>query len=157
MKQCQKPALNEGVAIPHGKSATVSEPAFAVARLTRPVADWPTMDGEDQVELVFLLAVPERDDEGHLRLLSSLSTALMNEENIAALKEADSVQAFLARLDCAETTQNYEVVNDTGKSVIVITACSAGIAHTYMAAEALEKAGAARGITVFSEKQGRRN
>ncbi|POP41304.1 PTS fructose transporter subunit IIABC [Superficieibacter electus] len=146
--------FEQGIAIPHGKSDTVIHPAFAVARLTRPVEDWPTMDGEDKVDLVFLLAVPEQDDAGHLRLLSALSTALMNEENVLALKQAQSTAEFLSLLDSAETTQSHSLVNDTGKSIIVITSCSAGIAHTYMAAEALEKAGAACGVTVYSEKQG---
>lgn len=146
--------FEQGIAIPHGKSPTVLQPAFAVARLTKPVADWPTMDGEDQVDLVFLLAVPEKDDEGHLRLLSTLSTALMDEANVAALKKADSVAAFLATLDGVNNTPAKPVLPASSQSIIVITACSAGIAHTYMAAEALEKAGAARGITMLCEKQG---
>ncbi|ROU15915.1 PTS fructose transporter subunit IIABC [Kluyvera ascorbata] len=146
--------FEQGVAIPHGKSPTVKQPAFAAVRLTHPVDDWPTMDGEDKVSLVFLLAVPFGDDAGHLRLLSSLSLALMDENNVAALKKASTVDAFLALLDNHESVGEKKLVNDSGKSLIVITSCSAGIAHTYMAAEALEKAGAARGIRIFSEKQG---
>lgn len=146
--------FEQGVAIPHGKSPVVKEPAFAVARLVRPVDDWPTMDGEDKVSLVFLLAVPLGDDAGHLRLLSTLSLALMDEQNVASLKTAPTVDAFLNRLDNHDSASEKTLINDSGKSLIVITSCSAGIAHTYMAAEALEKAGAARGIRVYSEKQG---
>lgn len=146
--------FEQGVAIPHGKSPTVTQPAFAAVRLTHPIDDWPTMDGEDKVSLVFLLAVPSGDDDGHLRLLSTLSLALMDESNVAALKTAPTADAFLALLDNHNTTHEKTLVNDSGRSLIVITSCSAGIAHTYMAAEALEKAGAARGIRIFSEKQG---
>lgn len=146
--------FEQGVAIPHGKSPTVRQPAFAAVRLAHPVDDWPTMDGEDKVSLVFLLAVPSGDDAGHLRLLSSLSLALMDENNVQALKAAATVDEFLALLDNHAPTNEKTLLNDSGKSLIVITSCSAGIAHTYMAAEALEKAGAARGIRIFSEKQG---
>lgn len=146
--------FEQGIAIPHGKSPVVTQPAFAAVRLKRPVDDWPTMDGEDKVSLVFLLAVPLGDDAGHLRLLSSLSLALMDEENVAGLKAAPTVEAFLALLDSHDTNTEKTLANDSGQSLIVITSCSAGIAHTYMAAEALEKAGAARGIRVYSEKQG---
>ncbi|POT56014.1 PTS fructose transporter subunit IIABC [Citrobacter amalonaticus] len=146
--------FEQGIAIPHGKSPVVNQPAFAAVRLTHPVDDWPTMDGEDKVSLVFLLAVPLGDDDGHLRLLSTLSLALMDEQNVTALKQASTVEDFLAHLDNHDATAEKNIVNDSGKSLIVITSCSAGIAHTYMAAEALEKAGAARGIRVFSEKQG---
>lgn len=146
--------FEQGVAIPHGKSPVVLQPAFAAVRLTRPVDDWPTMDGEDKVSLVFLLAVPLGDDASHLRLLSTLSLALMDENNVMALKSASTIETFLSLLDTHETTAEKTLVNDSEKSLIVLTSCSAGIAHTYMAAEALEKAGAARGIRVYSEKQG---
>lgn len=146
--------FEQGVAIPHGKSAVVARPAFAVARVTQPVRDWPTMDGEDQVELIFLLAVPFGDDAGHLRLLSTLSLSLMDEQRVAALKAAATVEDFLTLLDDTNTSRASAPVTAGGQSLIVITSCPAGIAHTYMAAEALEKAGAARGIQVWSEKQG---
>ncbi|WJD50896.1 fructose-specific PTS transporter subunit EIIC [Enterobacter sp. PGRG2] len=146
--------FEQGIAIPHGKSAVVARPAFAVARVTQPVRDWPTMDGEDQVELIFLLAVPFGDDAGHLRLLSTLSLSLMDEQRVAALKAAATVEDFLTLLDDTNTSRASTPVTAGGQSLIVITSCPAGIAHTYMAAEALEKAGAARGIQVWSEKQG---
>lgn len=145
--------FEQGVAIPHGKSAVVARPAFAVARVTQPVRDWPTMDGEEQVELIFLLAVPFGDDAGHLRLLSTLSLSLMDEQRVAALKAA-TVEDFLTLLDDTNASRASTPVTAGGQSLIVITSCPAGIAHTYMAAEALEKAGAARGIQVWSEKQG---
>ncbi|MGL4725026.1 MAG: fructose-specific PTS transporter subunit EIIC [Scandinavium sp.] len=153
-EQLSETGFEQGIAIPHGKSSTVKRPTFAAVRLTQPVEDWPTMGGEDSVSLVFLLAVPDGDDAGHLRLLSSLSLALMDENNVAALRAAPTVDAFLAKLDVSEAPQEKVVVNESGKSLVVITSCSAGIAHTYMAAEALEKAGAAKGIRVYSEKQG---
>ncbi|HDK7229575.1 TPA: PTS sugar transporter subunit IIA [Cronobacter sakazakii] len=146
--------FEQGIAIPHGKSPVVKQPAFAAVRLTQPVNDWPTIEGEEKVSLVFLLAVPLGDDDGHLRLLSTLSLALMDEDNVSALKAAPTVDAFLALLDAHESAGEKTLINASGQSLIVITSCSTGIAHTYMAAEALEKAGAARGIRVYSEKQG---
>jgi len=146
--------FEQGIAIPHGKSLAVPAPAFAVARLKRPVDDWPTMDGEDNVDLVFLLAVPEGDDDGHLKLLSTLSLTLMQEENVYALKRAADPVSFLALLDRPAHRADTTPLAQHARSLIVITSCPTGIAHTYMAAEALEKAGAARGIRVLSEKQG---
>ncbi|ANG91491.1 fructose-specific PTS transporter subunit EIIC [Enterobacteriaceae bacterium 155047] len=146
--------FEQGIAIPHGKSSAVTTPAFAVARLKRPVEDWPTMDGEDKVDLVFLLAVPEGDDDGHLKLLSTLSLTLMQEENVYALKRAADAASFLALLDNPAHHDDATPLALPARSLIVITSCPTGIAHTYMAAEALEKAGAARGIRVLSEKQG---
>ena len=146
--------FEQGIALPHGKSATVIRPAFAAVRLARPVTDWPTLDGEDNVELVFLLAVPDGDPNAHLRLLSSLSLLLMEETNVAALKAAATPAAFLAILDRPAGADTPRVTPAPQTSLIVITSCPAGIAHTYMSAEALEKAGAARGIRVWSEKQG---
>lgn len=153
----QREALSEtgfeqGVALPHGKSPVVTAPAFAVARLTQPVADWPTMDGENRVDLVFLLAVPQGDSDGHIRLLSALSLALMEEDRVQALKTATSPQAFLTLLDSASA--DATPVSAPSRTLVAITSCPAGIAHTYMAAEALERAGAARGIQIHCEKQG---
>ncbi|PLR38033.1 PTS fructose transporter subunit IIABC [Chimaeribacter arupi] len=146
--------FEQGIAIPHGKSPVVTRPAFAAVRLTAPVADWPTMDGEDKVDLVFLLAVPDGDPGAHLRLLSSLSLLLMEEHHVAALKAAATPAAFLAILDSSHSAAAPHVTDARQPTLIVITSCPAGIAHTYMSAEALEKAGAARGIRVLSEKQG---
>lgn len=144
--------FDKGIAIPHGKSATVKEAMFAVARLQKPIGDWPSLKEGNNVDLIFLLAIPEDGDASHLKLLSTLSTRLMNEDIVMALKEAKGIDAFLRQLDKDTTVAVSE--KEYTQSILVLTACSAGIAHTYMAAEALEKAGEKAGYKVYSEKQG---
>ncbi|WP_406944916.1 fructose-specific PTS transporter subunit EIIC [Halobacillus sp. SY10] len=146
--------LEAGLAIPHGKSNAVKKASFAVARLEKPITDWESIDPANQVELVFLLAIPEGESGStHLNLLSELSTRLMDKTYYQNLMNAENPDQFLAALDAT----NEEVAEEPGeysKTVLAITACAAGIAHTYMAAEALEQAGKKRGVRVLSEKQG---
>ncbi|MCM3718182.1 PTS 2-O-a-mannosyl-D-glycerate transporter subunit IIABC [Fictibacillus phosphorivorans] len=147
-----------GLAIPHGKSSAVKEAVFAVATLEKPIGDWESIDPNNQVELVILLAIP-KEEEGstHLSLLSELVTRLSNEEYKKNLLHAQTNQELYDRLDQtneAEETQPAEPVQQPNKTVLAITACPAGIAHTYMAAESLVKAGKELGIRVLVEKQG---
>ncbi|MCL2598788.1 MAG: fructose-specific PTS transporter subunit EIIC [Firmicutes bacterium] len=148
--------LEKGLAIPHGKSATVKKAAFAFARLKNAVKDWESLIADNQVQYVFLLAVPAGEaNTTHLAMLSALSTRLMNERYFEGIKTADTTQAFLQALDFEESsTQETPVAAATNKVVLAVTACATGIAHTYMAAEALSKAGAELGIEVYTEKQG---
>lgn len=143
--------LERGIAIPHGKSDTVKKPAFAVARLRRKMSDWESVTKGNQVDLVFLLAIPKEESNTHLKLLSELSGALMYESFTTELHEAKTNEAFIEALNYKK--EKTEITNYT-KTVLAITACAAGIAHTYMAAEALEKAGKEMGIRVLVEKQG---
>ncbi|PYZ96171.1 PTS fructose transporter subunit IIABC [Alteribacter lacisalsi] len=148
--------MEKGLAIPHGKSTAVKEAAFAVARLKKPVEDWESIDPDNKAELIFLLAIPEAEGGStHLKILSELSTRLMDEAYYERLFQADSSEAFLHALDYSggQEKEGSEPV-PTGKKVVAITACAAGIAHTYMAAEALEKAGREQGVQVKVEKQG---
>lgn len=144
-----------GLAIPHGKSSAVKEAVFAVATLERPIGDWESIDPENQVELVILLAIP-KEEEGstHLSLLSELVTRLSNEEYKNNLLQAQTNKELYDRLDQSHETEKTKSTHDLNKTVLAITACPAGIAHTYMAAEALVKAGNEMGIRVFVEKQG---
>jgi 2-O-A-mannosyl-D-glycerate-specific PTS system IIC component len=145
-----------GLAIPHGKSATVKEAAFAVATLEKPISNWESIDPSNQVELVFLLAIPnEEAGSTHLSLLSELVTRLSNEEYKSNLLKAETNIELYERLDAKTLIENniYNV-QKLDKTVLAITACPAGIAHTYMAAEALVKAGKELGIDVYVEKQG---
>jgi 2-O-A-mannosyl-D-glycerate-specific PTS system IIC component len=146
-----------GLAIPHGKSLTVKQPAFAVATLKKPLDSWESIDPNNHVELVFLLAIP-KDQEGstHLSLLSELVTRLSNEDYKNHLLQAQTNIELFERLDANQEKEakKTESVQKTGKTVLAITACPAGIAHTYMSAEALVKAGKELGIDVFVEKQG---
>ncbi|MBP3038203.1 PTS sugar transporter subunit IIA [Bacillaceae bacterium Marseille-Q3522] len=145
--------LEAGLAIPHGKSNSVKKAAFAVARLSEPVAGWESIDPNNKVKLVFLLAIPEAESSStHLSLLSELSIHLMDKRYREKLMQAKTTGDFIHALDQkggqSEDERQYE------KTVLAVTACATGIAHTYMAAEALEKAGHELGIRVLTEKQG---
>lgn len=144
-----------GLAIPHGKSDTVREASFAIATLKKPLSDWESIDPENEVELVILLAIPSAEaGSTHLALLSEFVTRLSDEAYKNRLLHAVSAEEMLAALDAAETTEKAQATPSSGKLVLAVTACPAGIAHTYMAAEALVKAGRELGVEVKVEKQG---
>lgn len=144
-----------GLAIPHGKSASVKEAAFAIAVLKTPLADWESIDPNNKVQLVILLAIPEREaGSTHLSLLSEFVTRLSNESYKNGLLQAKTNTELFERLDKTEDVHSSAAEKKLDKTVLAITACPAGIAHTYMAAEALIKAGKEMGVDVFVEKQG---
>jgi len=145
--------VEAGLAIPHGKSKAVKKAAFAFARLKSTVANWESIDPSNEVKYVFLLAIPEAEaGSTHLKVLSELSSRLMDETYFSRLKSAENVDEFLQALDQMEAATNQHQTYT--QTVLAVTACAVGIAHTYMAAEALEKAGAELGIRVITEKQG---
>lgn len=145
--------LEKGLAIPHGKCESVNKAAFAVARLNNKISNWESIDENNEVDLIFLLAIPKAEEGStHLKLLSELSVSLMNEEFYNSLRTAKDSKEFLMNLN-SEKKESKEAQTYT-KTVLAITACAAGIAHTYMSAEALEKAGKKMGIKVITEKQG---
>lgn len=146
-----------GLAIPHGKSDSVREASFAIATLTKPITDWESIDPANKVELVILLAIPSAEaGSTHLTLLAEFVTRLSNEDYKNRLLQSRSAEDLLAALDAPvdEKTDSTAEVPSSGKLVLAVTACPAGIAHTYMAAEALIKAGRELGIEVKVEKQG---
>ncbi len=149
--------MEQGLAIPHGKSNTVKEAGFAVATLSKPLTDWESIDPTNQVDFIFMLAIPEAEaGSTHLQLLSELMTRLINPDYLNALKTAPSALELYNRLD-EEDEVAEEVVEkavEYTKTIVAVTACPAGIAHTYMAAEALTKAGNEMGVKVLVEKQG---
>jgi 2-O-A-mannosyl-D-glycerate PTS system EIIABC component len=144
-----------GLAVPHGKSKTVKEASFAVAKLKKPIEDWESVDENNKVELVFLLAIPEAEaGSTHIELLAELATRISDAEYTKLLKSSKSAKEFYENLGNYKK-QNYEFNNvKFKKSIVAVTACPAGIAHTYMAAEALKKAGQELGVAVYVEKQG---
>ncbi|MGL4373389.1 MAG: PTS 2-O-a-mannosyl-D-glycerate transporter subunit IIABC, partial [Turicibacter sp.] len=147
--------MEQGLAIPHGKSKTVKKASFAVATLKKPLTDWESIDPTNQVDFVFLLAIPENEaGSTHLKLLSELMTRLSNPDYLKALKTATSADELFNRLDEEKNEEAVEETVEYKKSIVAITACPAGIAHTYMAAEALVKAGKEMGVEVLVEKQG---
>ncbi|WP_438824978.1 fructose-specific PTS transporter subunit EIIC [Bacillus sp. JJ722] len=145
--------MEAGLAIPHGKSKAVKQAAFAFARVNHPILDWGSLDPSNEVKYIFLLAIPESEaGSTHLQLLAELSKRLLDQEYYDRLKNAKSEVDFIKALNNSVSV-NDEPIEYTRK-VVAITACAAGIAHTYMAAEALEKAGKELGVQVLVEKQG---
>lgn len=151
-EEISETGFENGIAIPHGKTNVVNKAAFAIARVKAPIKDWPSMKEDNQVRLIFLLAIPEANGDEHLRLLSTLSVLLMQDTFVEKLMNESDMEQFIRLLDKKDETTKELVKSD--KLILVLTSCSAGIAHTYMAAEALEKAGANVGVNVLSEKQG---
>ncbi|RNA66629.1 PTS 2-O-a-mannosyl-D-glycerate transporter subunit IIABC [Alteribacter keqinensis] len=145
-----------GLAIPHGKSTAVKEAAFAVATIEKPLSDWESIDPSNQVELVILLAIPENEGGStHLNLLAEFVTRLSDETYKARLQKSGSSGEMFDNLDrTGEEEPAEKAPVAKGQTILAVTACPAGIAHTYMAAEALVKAGKELGVNVFVEKQG---
>ncbi len=145
-----------GLAIPHGKSTAVKEAVFAVATLKEPLNDWESIDPSNKVELIILLAIPENESGStHLSLLSELVTRLSDEGYKKGLLKSQTNEELFNRLDDHDEVEPEAApAAQTNKTILAVTACPAGIAHTYMAAEALVKAGKELGVDVLVEKQG---
>lgn len=149
-------AVGEGIAIPHAKSEAVKAPSLAAMTVPQGV-DYQAMDDEPS-NLLFMIAAPNNGDV-HLEVLSRLMTLLMDEDFRAKLLAAKDTDEFLAAIDAAETEKypdepKAEKPAESGCKVLAVTACPTGIAHTYMAAEALEKAGKRLGISIKVETNG---
>ncbi|EFB2367357.1 PTS 2-O-a-mannosyl-D-glycerate transporter subunit IIABC [Escherichia coli] len=146
-------ALGEGLAVPHGKTAAVKEAAFAVATLSEPL-QWEGVNGPEAVDLVVLLAIPPNEaGTTHMQLLTALTTRLADDEIRARIQSATTPDELLSALDDKGGTQPSASFSNA-PTIVCVTACPAGIAHTYMAAEYLEKAGRKLGVNVYVEKQG---
>ncbi|MCQ2539365.1 MAG: fructose-specific PTS transporter subunit EIIC [Acetatifactor sp.] len=151
--------IGEGIAIPHGKCGAVKEPGLA-AMVIKNGVDFDSLDGEP-VELLFLIAAPDTEDNVHLDVLSKLSMMLMDEEFTASLKKAGSVDEFLSIIDKADEEKksvDERLESTEAKSgqfkILAVTSCPTGIAHTYMAAEGLEKAAKANDCFIKVETRG---
>ncbi|HDR2756977.1 TPA: PTS 2-O-a-mannosyl-D-glycerate transporter subunit IIABC [Enterobacter mori] len=146
-------ALGEGLAVPHGKSSAVNEAAFAVATLSEPL-EWEGVDGPENVELIVLLAIPPAEaGSTHIQVLTALTSRLADDVLRERVMAAATAEDLLDALNGG--SQEDEVATlVNAPTVICVTACPAGIAHTYMAAEYLEKAGRKLGVNVVVEKQG---
>ena len=150
-------AVGEGIAIPHAKSEAVKAPSLAAMTVPGGV-DYQAMDDEPS-NLLFMIAAPNNGDV-HLEVLSRLMTLLMDEDFRAKLLAAADAGEFLAAIDAAEKEKypdepkNEKPAEQIGYKVLAVTACPTGIAHTYMAAEALEKAGKRLGISIKVETNG---
>ena len=173
--------IGEGIAIPHGKCDAVKKPGLA-AMVIRDGVDFDSLDGEP-VTLLFLIAAPNTKDNVHLDVLSKLSVLMMDEEFSASLRKAETVEQFLSIIDQADEEQadiddrlaagaeetpaaDQAGAQDGDKNgavseaeekqprILAVTSCPTGIAHTYMAAEGLEKAARARGWRIKVETRG---
>ena len=155
--------IGEGIAIPHAKTSAVKSAALAAMVVPEGV-DYQSLDGEP-AKLLFLIAAPNTEDNVHLEVLGRLSALLMDENFYNGLLNASSVADFLAKIDAAEKERFPEEAvsapeakakeTDKGKiQVLAVTACPTGIAHTYMAAEALTKAAQEMGHEIKIETQG---
>ena len=149
-------AIGSGIAVPHARSAAVLRPGLSA--ITAPGGvDWGAPDGSSS-RLIFLIAAPEGEDGLHLELLSRLMRLLMREEFRAQLMAAATPAAFRAAIDRAEQAEFPEDFPPHGDQpmprVLAVTACPTGIAHTYMAAEALEQAARAMGCPIQVETNG---
>lgn len=149
-------AVGDGIAIPHAKSTAVKAPSLAAMTVPGGV-DYEALDDEPS-NLLFMIAAPNNGDV-HLEVLSRLMTLLMDEDFRGKLLAAKSKDEFLTIINHMENEKypdepKTEVKTQTGYRVLAVTACPTGIAHTYMAAEALEKAGKKLGITIKVETNG---
>lgn len=145
--------VGEGIAIPHGKGDCVTEPGL-VAMVVPNGVEYDALDGKP-VNLLFMIAAPNTSDNVHLDVLSRLSTMLMDTEFKNKLISAKSKEEFLNIINETENEKfKEETKEEQGYEILGITACPTGIAHTYMAAEALENAGKEVGHLVKIETQG---
>lgn len=152
--------IGEGIAIPHGKCDAVEKPGLAAMVIPGGV-DFDSLDGEP-VTLLFLIAAPNTEDNVHLDVLSKLSMMLMDEDFTKSLRAAKTPEEFLAIIDQADEEKKSvdERLADMGEAeadqfkILAVTSCPTGIAHTYMAAEGIEKAAKAKNCFVKIETRG---
>ncbi len=159
--------IGEGIAIPHGKCDAVKKPGLA-AMVIKNGVDFDALDG-DPVTLLFLIAAPNTKDNVHLDVLSKLSVLMMDENFSDSLRNAGSVEEFLSIIDKADAEQAdiddrlaegaeapaaEKAEEAAGPKLLAVTSCPTGIAHTYMAAEGLEKAARAKGWKIKIETRG---
>ena len=145
--------IGEGIAIPHGKTDAVSKPGLSAMVVPNGV-EFDSLDGQP-AKLIFLIAAPNTKDNVHLDVLSRLSTLLMDTRFREELLNAETPAEFMLCIDRAERMKLNETKKESdGYEILAITACPTGIAHTYMAAEALEKMGTQLGHKVKVETHG---
>ena len=148
--------IGEGIAIPHAKTSAVKAPGLA-AMLVQDGVDFDSLDGEP-AKLFFLIAAPDTEDNVHLDVLSHLSMLLMNEDFRSELLKAGSAKEFLSVIDKYEN-EKFEDEDEAAapqaqRKVLAVTACPTGIAHTYMAAEALQEMADKLGVAMKVETNG---
>lgn len=154
--------IGMGIAIPHCKSDAVTKAGLA-AMVVKDGVDFESLDGTP-AKIIFLIAAPNTEDNVHLQVLSKLSVMLMDEQFTNSLINAGSVDEFLNIIDSAEKAKDEKEAAKAAKEpvevkkddvfIVAVTACPTGIAHTYMAAEAIEKKAKELGYQVKVETRG---
>ena len=146
--------VGNGIAIPHGRCKAVDKAGLAAIVLNKPV-EYEALDNKP-VELLFLIAAPEDKGNVHLEILSKLAMMLMDQKFTFKLKNSRTAEEFIRVIDEAEENKNAQIKEEikSDKLILAVTACPTGIAHTYMAAEALEKAAAKKGLRIKVETRG---
>lgn len=149
--------IGEGIAIPHCKSDAVIKPGLA-AMVVKDGVEFESLDGQP-AHLFFLIAAPNTEDNVHLDVLSRLSVLLMDEDFTNKLRQAASVSEFKQIIEDAEKSSENEGDTsveraDSEHYIVAVTGCPTGIAHTYMAAEALEKKAKELGYSIKVETRG---
>ncbi len=151
-------AIGKAIAVPHGKSSAVSKAGLTAITVPAGV-DYKSLDGQPS-KLIFMIAAPEGGADTHLEVLSKLMTMLMDDNFTQKLIAATSVDEFMKVIDEKETEKDKEVAAKAASSasrslnLLAVTACPTGIAHTYMAAEALEQAAKDKGYAIKVETDG---
>ncbi|MDQ0857716.1 PTS fructose transporter subunit IIABC [Bacillus sp. V2I10] len=147
--------IGEGIAIPHAKTSAVSVPAIAFGRSAEGI-DYESLDGQP-AHLFFMIAASEGANNEHLQTLSRLSSFLMDPAFKKKLEEAASKAEVLAAVDQKEKEMEAEeepASSSSGKKILAVTACPTGIAHTYMAADALKAKAKEMGVSIKVETNG---
>lgn len=146
--------LEEGIAIPHAKTSAVKIPSIAFG-LSKNGVDYESLDGEPP-KLFFMIAAPANASDTHIEILSKLTTMLLDDEIREKLLEVKTEQEVIDILtsDIKEEEKKEEEVSDEFSEVLAVTACPTGIAHTYMAADALIKKAKEMGVNIKVETNG---
>lgn len=146
--------LEEGIAIPHAKTSAVKIPSIAFG-LSKNGVDYESLDGEPS-KLFFMIAAPANASDTHIEILSKLTTMLLDDEIREKLLEVKTEQEVIDILtsDIKEEEKKEEEVSDEFSEVLAVTACPTGIAHTYMAADALIKKAKEMGVNIKVETNG---
>lgn len=152
--------IGDGIAMPHARNESINKARVLFAKSEQGI-DYNSLDGQP-VYLFFMIAAPAGADNTHLEALAKLSSLLINPDLVSALKKAETPEEVIAlfeeaeeKTDAAKKAENEKPTSDTDQPLIVgVTACINGIAHTYMAQEALIKAGKKRGVEVRIETNG---
>lgn len=147
--------LGDGIAMPHSKNAAVKEATVLFAKSNKGV-DYESLDGQ-ATDLFFMISAPEGANDTHLAALAELSQYLMKDGFADKLRQATSADQVIELFDQAsEKTEEFvqAPANDSGDFIVAVTACTTGIAHTYMAQEALQKVAAEMGVGIKVETNG---